>query len=83
MNVQALKRGDTLLLIVAAHPSTPVTNKKRDELRWPTKLLKGTPYWLTAEERAWVDAYHARVLDELAPLADGAAGWLEEACSPL
>jgi len=52
MNVQALKRGDTLLLIVAAHPSTPATNKKRDELRWPTKLLEGTPYWLTAEERA-------------------------------
>jgi hypothetical protein len=52
MNIQALKRGDRLLLIVAAHPSTPATNKKRAELRWPTKLLEGIPYWLTAEERA-------------------------------
>jgi hypothetical protein len=53
VNVQALKRGDTLLFIVAAHPSTPATKQKtRDELRWPTKPIEGTPYSLTAEERA-------------------------------
>ncbi|MFD1696506.1 aminopeptidase P family protein [Roseibium aestuarii] len=39
---------------------------------------------LTAEERRWVDAYHARVLDELAPLlADPILTWLEEATLPL
>jgi hypothetical protein len=66
MNVQALKGGDTLLLIVAAHPSTPATNKKRDELRWPTKLLKGTPYWLTAEERPpWAKDLAFYMQDEL------------------
>ncbi len=42
VNIQALERGDTLLLIVAAHPSTPATNKQCDELRWPTKPLEGT-----------------------------------------
>ena len=52
VNVQALKRGDTLLLVLAAHPSRPAPNKKRGELRWPTKPLEGTPYSLTAEERA-------------------------------
>ena len=39
---------------------------------------------LTAEERAWVDAYHARVLAEIGPQLDGeAAAWLERACAPL
>jgi Xaa-Pro aminopeptidase len=38
---------------------------------------------LTAEERGWVDAYHARVREELLPLAGGAEGWLEAATAPL
>jgi Xaa-Pro aminopeptidase len=38
---------------------------------------------LTPEEQAWVDAYHARVLEEVGPLAGGGAGWLEGACAPL
>ena len=42
----------------------------------PTELLTG-------EERAWLDAYHARVLEELRPLVGDAAGWLERACAPL
>ncbi|MFO1047811.1 MAG: aminopeptidase P family protein [Geminicoccaceae bacterium] len=41
------------------------------------------PELLTGEERAWLDAYHARVLDELRPLVGDAAGWLERACAPL
>jgi len=43
------------------------------------------PALLTPEERAWVDSYHARVLEELAPLlADPAdRAWLERACAPL
>ncbi|MBE7216882.1 MAG: aminopeptidase P family protein [Caulobacteraceae bacterium] len=39
---------------------------------------------LDAAERAWVDAYHARVLAEVAPLVEAeVADWLEEACAPL
>ncbi len=39
---------------------------------------------LDAEERAWLDAYHARVEEELGPLVTGgAAAWLARACRPL
>ncbi|MDX5394024.1 MAG: M24 family metallopeptidase C-terminal domain-containing protein, partial [Caulobacteraceae bacterium] len=39
---------------------------------------------LSAEERAQMDAYHARVLREIGPLVDGdVARWLAEACAPL
>ena len=41
------------------------------------------PELLTGEERAWLEAYHARVLEELRPLVGDAAGWLERACAPL
>ena len=39
---------------------------------------------LTADERAWIDAYHAQVLREIAPLVPApVAAWLAEACAPL
>lgn len=39
---------------------------------------------LTAEERAWLDAYHARVLKALAPLVGKTTkAWLRAACAPL
>jgi Xaa-Pro aminopeptidase len=39
---------------------------------------------LTAEERQWLDAYHARVLAEIGPMLDGETlTWLEIACAPL
>jgi Xaa-Pro aminopeptidase len=39
---------------------------------------------LTAEERAWLDAYHARVLREVGPTLTGAAAeWLRAACAAL
>ncbi len=39
---------------------------------------------LTMEERAWVDAYHARVLALVAPHVQGATlDWLRAACAPL
>jgi Xaa-Pro aminopeptidase len=39
---------------------------------------------LTAAERAWLDAYHARVLAELGPRLDAAdAAWLSDACRPI
>ena len=44
------------------------------------------PVMLTADERAWLDAYHGRVAETLAPLlADDAAtlAWLQPATAPL
>lgn len=39
---------------------------------------------LSPQERAWLDAYHARVGDEIGPLVDGEAlAWLERATAPL
>ena len=40
---------------------------------------------LTAEERDWWNAYHARVAAEIGPLLTDAAerAWLEQACAPL
>ena len=39
---------------------------------------------LTEAERAWLDAYHARVLAEVGPaLEEETAGWLRAACAPL
>jgi Xaa-Pro aminopeptidase len=39
---------------------------------------------LSAEEIGWVDAYHARVADEIGPLVDKTtAGWLKKAAAPL
>jgi len=42
------------------------------------------PGLLERSERAWVDAYHARVLAEVGPALDPAArAWLGGACAPL
>jgi Xaa-Pro aminopeptidase len=42
------------------------------------------PALLTAAERAWIDAYHARVLAAVAPACDApTAAWLRAACAPL
>jgi Xaa-Pro aminopeptidase len=41
------------------------------------------PSLLTPEERGWLDAYHARVREELLPLVGDAAAWLERACAPI
>jgi Xaa-Pro aminopeptidase len=39
---------------------------------------------LSAGERTWLDAYHARVRETLTPLLDGETlGWLENATAPL
>jgi Xaa-Pro aminopeptidase len=39
---------------------------------------------LTAEEQAWMDAYHAKVLKIVGPQLDGEAkAWLDAACAPL
>jgi len=42
------------------------------------------PVLLDREERAWLDAYHARVLKEIGPsLGDPARAWLAAACAPI
>ncbi len=42
------------------------------------------PGLLTSEETAWLDAYHATVRAEIAPLLDAAtADWLAQACAPI
>ncbi|MCL5777861.1 aminopeptidase P family protein [Limibaculum sp. FT325] len=42
------------------------------------------PGMLDADERAWLDAYHARVLAEIGPLVPAdTAHWLAAACAPL
>jgi Xaa-Pro aminopeptidase len=42
------------------------------------------PALLDAAERAWLDAYHARVLAEVGPKLDAAdRAWLAEACRPV
>jgi Xaa-Pro aminopeptidase len=42
------------------------------------------PGLLDADERAWLDAYHARVAEALAPLVDAeTARWLRAACAPV
>lgn len=39
---------------------------------------------MTQDERAWLDAYHARVLKDVGALLDGNdLAWLETACAPL
>ena len=42
------------------------------------------PELLTGAEREWLNAYHARVLAEIAPsLDDATAAWLRSACAPV
>lgn len=46
------------------------------------RLIEGS--MLTPDESAWVDAYHARVLEVVGPQLEGEAlAWLEAQCAPL
>lgn len=50
----------------------------------PIDLALVEPELMTEAERAWLDAYHARVRDELSPLVDPPTrAWLEAATRPL
>lgn len=78
-------RLENLLLVVA----TDVGARKRF-LAFETLTLAPfdraliEPELLTPEAAAWLDAFHGRVLETLAPLLDGATRrWLEAACAPL
>ena len=42
------------------------------------------PNLLSPDERAWLNTYHARVLDEIGPLVSAEIGaWLASACAPV
>jgi len=76
------------LLQVIALPARPET--ERPLLGFETLTLVPIdraliePGLLDPAERAWLDAYHARVRDEILPLLDGpAAAWLDAATRPL
>ncbi|RAI42079.1 aminopeptidase P family protein [Rhodoplanes roseus] len=50
----------------------------------PIDLRLVAPTLMTADEIAWLDAYHARVRDEIGPLVDPATrDWLAEATRPV
>jgi Xaa-Pro aminopeptidase len=50
----------------------------------PVDLSLVDPALLTPDERAWLDAYHARVRETLAPEVDeDTRAWLAEATRPL
>ncbi len=76
------------LLLVREAPRQP--DQVRHFLEFETLTLAPycraliAPGQLAAAERAWVDAYQARVLREVGPLLDDAArAWLEAECAPL
>ena len=79
-------RLENLLLVQSA----PELSAHRPFLRFETITL--APFdrtlidvaLLRTDERAWLDAYHARVLAEVGPnLPADARAWLAEACAPL
>jgi Xaa-Pro aminopeptidase len=79
-------RLENLLLVQPA----PFPQAKKPFLRVETLTLAPfdrrllDPALLDDAERAWLNAYHARVLEEVGPALDGAArAWLEQACNPI
>lgn len=76
--------------LVAVRKAEPPEGAERELLAFDTLSLCPIdrrlvlPELLTPDERAWLDAYHARVERELAQLVDAAArAWLAAACAPL
>ena len=50
----------------------------------PIDLRLVEPSLLTVDERDWLNAYHARVRDEIGPRLSGPEGdWLQEATRPI
>jgi Xaa-Pro aminopeptidase len=71
-------------------PATPIPGGERPMLGFETLTLAPidrrlvAAHLLTPEERAQLDAYHARVLAEIGPKAPAdVAAWLAEACAPI
>ena len=69
---EALENGD-----IAMHGFETLTLAPFDKRMLVTDLM-------TRDELHWLDAYHARVRDEIGPLLDGETlAWLEQATAPL
>lgn len=80
-------RIENLVLVV---PSEPREGDEREMLAFETLTMAPLdralidPALLTPDERAWVDGYHARVLQTVGPLLKGEAlRWLHQATAPL
>jgi Xaa-Pro aminopeptidase len=80
-------RIENLLLV---HDARPVTGGERPMMGFETLTLCPIdrrlvePDQLRLDELAWLNAYHARVVKELAPLlARTERGWLRRACAPI
>ena len=76
--------------LIVVTPPAPVEGGERPMLGFevltvaPIDRRLIAPELLTPAERAWTDAYHARVLAEVAPgVEPEVAAWLEQACAPL
>ncbi len=76
-------------LVVVTAPAIP-DGGDREMLGFKTLTLAPIdrrlidPGLLTGDERDWLNAYHARVLREVAPLvAPGTRDWLETVCAPI
>ncbi|SET28907.1 aminopeptidase P family protein [Oceanicella actignis] len=76
--------------LLAVAPAQIPEGGEREMLSFETLTLAPidramiAPDLLAPDERAWLDAYHARVLAEIGPLLeDEDAAWLAEACAPL
>lgn len=77
-------------LIVVRKGAVPEGGDARDWLDFETLTLAPIDRrlvlagMLNADERVWIDAYHARVQTLLAPLlSENARAWLHAACAPL
>jgi Xaa-Pro aminopeptidase len=80
-------RIENLLLVTEADPvpdaERPLNGFETLTLA-PIDLRLISPTMLTISENAWLNAYHARVRDTLAPLVDGETrAWLERATRPI
>ena len=76
--------------LAVVRPAEPVAGGDREMLGFEVLTLAPIDRrlidagLLDASERAWIDAYHARVAETLAPLVDAeTARWLRAACQPL
>jgi Xaa-Pro aminopeptidase len=80
-------RTENLVLVIAA-PAPPGAEKPLNAFETltlaPIARRLVDVAMLTAKEKHWLDAYHARVREVLSPLLDGEArAWLEEASRPV
>ena len=76
--------------LLAVMPASGIGGGERDMLGFETLTLAPIdrhlidPDLLGAEDRAWLDAYHARVAREISPFLEGDdLAWLEAATAPL